>query len=324
MIRRPTIPLQRLTQPAPDALGPTWRDARPGRIARALAAAQARDPGGWYVVGASTDVGSRSVVRGPAGREVALWRGPDAALHAGPGACSRTHTRTPSSRAGYSAQPRPPSRGSAMPCQRHSRSPPDVAQPSSRAPRCGQAPGEEPAEGPVLPARPPLADSIAAVVALPATCEPRDVIANRLDPWHGAWLHPYAFSHLVVDDAASTDDRLVLDVAFRLNRTWGITVRAAFTTPDARTIVMTILEGEGAGSVVETHATPLGCDAHGLPRTMVTEATIAYSARGGFAAARRLSRAIVPLVRRSARQLWADDLVYAERTYALRAGLPPG
>jgi hypothetical protein len=36
-------------------------------------------------------------------------------------------------------------------------------------------------------------------------CEPEDVIANRLDPWHGSWFHPYAFSHLVVDDDASSD-----------------------------------------------------------------------------------------------------------------------
>ena len=35
-------------------------------------------------------------------------------------------------------------------------------------------------------------------------------------------------------------------------------VRAEFACPDARTIVMTIIDGEGAGSVVETHATPLG------------------------------------------------------------------
>ena len=31
------------------------------------------------------------------------------------------------------------------------------------------------------------------------------MIANRLDPWHGAWFHPYAFSHLVVDDSARDD-----------------------------------------------------------------------------------------------------------------------
>ena len=38
--------------------------------------------------------------------------------------------------------------------------------------------------------------------ASPGVCEPQDVIANRLDPWHGSWFHPYAFSHLVVDDEA--------------------------------------------------------------------------------------------------------------------------
>ena len=41
------------------------------------------------------------------------------------------------------------------------------------------------------------------MIAEPGVCEPQDVIANRLDPWHGAWFHPYAFSHLVVDDEAS-------------------------------------------------------------------------------------------------------------------------
>ena len=50
------------------------------------------------------------------------------------------------------------------------------------------------------PPRPPLGGSVAAVIAEPGVCEPQDVIANRLDPWHGSWFHPYAFSHLVVDD----------------------------------------------------------------------------------------------------------------------------
>ena len=86
------------------------------------------------------------------------------------------------------------------------------------------------------------------------------MIANRLDPWHGAWFHPYAFCHLTVDDAASDEHRLVVDVTFRLSRTWGVPVRAEFSCPDARTIVMRIVEGEGTGSVVETHATPTGVD----------------------------------------------------------------
>jgi hypothetical protein len=28
------------------------------------------------------------------------------------------------------------------------------------------------------------------------------MVANRLDPWHGTWFHPYAFVDLPVVDAA--------------------------------------------------------------------------------------------------------------------------
>jgi hypothetical protein len=178
--------------------------------------------------------------------------------------------------------------------------------------------GEEATDRPALPARPPLPESVSAVIAKPGICEPEDVIANRLDPWHGSWFHPYAFSHLVVDDDASNDQVLVVDVTFRLSRTWGVPVRAEFTCPDSRTIVMHITEGEGAGSVVETHATPLGLGADGRPRTMVTEATIAYSDRRGFLVARWLSPLLRPGIRRTARKLWVDDLAYAERRYELR------
>ena len=65
--------------------------------------------------------------------------------------------------------------------------------------------GETPTERPTLPPRPPLTESVTAVIADPGVCEPQDVIANRLDPWHGSWFHPYAFSHLVVDDEASDE-----------------------------------------------------------------------------------------------------------------------
>ena len=116
--------------------------------------------------------------------------------------------------------------------------------------------GETPTDRPTLTTRPPLDASIAAVIEIPGVCEPEDIIANRLDPWHGAWYHPYAFSHLVVDDDASDDKVLVVDVTFRLTPRLGVPVRAEFACPDARTIVMTIVGGEGAGSVVETHATP--------------------------------------------------------------------
>ena len=72
------------------------------------------------------------------------------------------------------------------------------------------------------------------------------------------------------------------------------------------TRVMHITEGEGTGSVVETHATPLGLGADGRPLTMVTEATIAYSDRPGFQVARWLSPLLRPGMRRTARKLWVD------------------
>ena len=133
---------------------------------------------------------------------------------------------------------------------------------------------------------------------------------NRLDPWHGAWLHPYAFSDLSVDDDASTDDLLVLDVAYRLGRHFAVPVRAEFTCPDSHTIVMTIIDGEGTGSVVETHATPLTAPgraprAHGDDRGGRRDVR-PVRVPGRPRASRRSSRSAM---RASATQLWADDLV---------------
>ncbi len=59
-----------------------------------------------------------------------------------------------------------------------------------------------------------------------------------------------------------------------IGRITGVPVRAAFTCPDPRTVTMEIVDGEGAGSVVETHATPLRPGPDGLPRTAVIEAVI--------------------------------------------------
>ena len=113
---------------------------------------------------------------------------------------------------------------------------------------------------------------------------------------------------------------LVVDVGFKVAGRWGVPVRAEFTCPDPRTVVMRIIEGEGRGSVVETHATPLGVDERGVPRTAVIEATVASSERVGFALARRAARVVRPVMRMAARRLWRDDLAYAERRYLLRSG----
>src|SRR5204863_385712 len=83
--------------------------------------------------------------------------------------------------------------------------------------------------------------------------------------------------------------------------------------PEPRTIVMRIVGGEGAGSVVETHALPLEPG-----RTAIIEATLATSDRPGFRAALGLGAVVRPLMERAARRLWRDDAAYAERRYAVR------
>jgi hypothetical protein len=102
-----------------------------------------------------------------------------------------------------------------------------------------------------------------------------------------------------------------------------VPVHAAFSCPDPRTITMEIVDGEGAGSVVETHATPLRPDAMGRPRTAVIEAVVAHSDRPGFAVTHRVVGALRPLIAHTAARLWRDDIAYAERRHALRARPSP-
>lgn len=316
---RSRIPIQRVPQPRENRMTASWRQAKPGRIAAALAVAQAQNSGGWYVAGQSGDVGSSaSVTRVIAGREVVFWRDGDGTLIAGPGACPHLGALMDAC----------PVLDGTMYCRWHG-----LAL-TARGDRTWSpyaawddglliwvrlaTEGETFTDRPAVSARPPSDGSVSAVMVEPGTCQPEDVIANRLDPWHGAWFHPYAFSHLVVDDSVSDASRLVVDVTFRLSRTWGVPVRAEFTCPDTRTIVMRIIDGEGTASVVETHATPTGVDEGGRPITMVTEATIAYSDRPGFQVAKWLTPVLRPSIIKTAKRLWVDDLAYAERRYELR------
>lgn len=320
---RARSPLRVRPEPPLPALTPTWADASVRRIAAALERAQRRDAGGWFVVGRSSDVPdaprAESITRVVAGRELALWRGADGRLHAGPGACPHLGALLD----------RCPVAGDMVLCRWHGMALADGRHGYREHPAYDDgvlawvrlpAEGETPTPAPRLPQRPDPERTIAAVYVGRMRCEPADVIANRLDPWHGAWFHPYAFSHLTVDESASDADRLVLDVTFRLGRTFGVPVRASFHTPDSRTIVMTILDGEGTGSVVETHATPLGTDRDGAAVTVLTEATIATSDRLGFRMLRPAARLVRPLIVRTAAGLWRDDQDYAERRYAVRRG----
>jgi Domain of unknown function (DUF5914)/Rieske [2Fe-2S] domain len=303
---------------------PSWPDAKPGVIRAALSRAQARPSGGWFVL-----AGSREVRRGRAfgrvvdGHEVVAWRDDDGRLHVGPGACPhlgaalcdapvhdgrlvcRWHGMTlgPAGRPGW--HPYPAFDDGVLAWVRLA------------------APGAAVTDAPVLGPRPEPARSIAAVATVIGRCEPQDVLANRLDPWHGAWLHPYSFTALKVLRAPQRDspperDIFQLDVTFTVGPALGVPVRAEFSCPDPRTITMEIVDGEGAGSVVETHATPLRPGPDGLPRTAVIEAIVAHSDRPVFGPTRRLAGALRPLMVAAARRLWRDDIAYAERRYAMR------
>ncbi|WP_251096287.1 DUF5914 domain-containing protein [Streptomyces sp. Caat 7-52] len=405
--------------------------------------ALARPSGNWYVVGASDDLrDDRPLARTVQGREVVVWRGADGRAVGGPGVCPHLGAPLRDS----------PVRCGALVCHWHGLA-------LYGTPYAGWAPlpvhddgvllwvrldevgGEAPLDTPVVPRRPERSRALTAVYVGTGVCEVEDIVANRLDPWHGAWFHPYAFLDLRVvgspegpeagppgrsgggspcasgggspcasgggspcasgvgppggsegggsgrsahgtngpadgpgsladgtngpadgpgnstdgtngpadgpgssadgtngpaDDpggwegcpdgsACGTDDAFTVDVSFKVAGRLVVPVRAVFTAPEPRTVVMRIVEGEGEGSVVETHATPLGPDELGRPRTAVTEAVIAASDRPGFAFARRAAPLLRPLVRRAAGRLWRDDLAYAERRWQLRStGRFPG
>lgn len=318
---RRRVPLRVMPQAPPQRLANTWRQASPRRIAASLADAQSRPTGGWRVAGASTELGAdTSLLRTVHGRELVLWRDVDGSLRAGDGACPHL---------GAALDGCDVVDGAVL-CRWHgmalgSRTSPRWATVDAHDDgvllwvRAGANDGSEAGPSrPVLPTRPDPDASLVSVISLPASCEPRDIIANRLDPWHGAWLHPYAFSDLEVLESRSSVDRLVIRVAYRLGPTLAVPVVADFTCPDSHSIVMTILEGEGAGSVVETHATAVTAPGDHPAKTVMTEAVVATSQRVGFRVARLLGPVVRVGMRASARQLWADDLVYAERRYALR------
>ncbi|MET7454340.1 DUF5914 domain-containing protein [Streptomyces sp. NPDC005574] len=347
--RRRRYPLSLRSRPvAWENQRPTWRDAKPALIAEALKRAQTRPSGNWYVVGATRDLREdRPLARTVAGQEIVVWRDADGRPVAGPGICPHLGAPLRDS----------PVRCGTLVCHWHGlalNGTPFAAWEPLPAHddgvllwvRLDAAGGEPPTAEPVVPVRPALPGAVSAVYTTVGTCEPEDVVANRLDPWHGAWFHPYSFVDLTVvsapdakgsapsptaDDPASAGtaeadgDRFAVDVSFKLAGRLVVPVRAVFTAPEPRTVVMHITDGEGQGSVVETHATPLGPDDRGRPRTAVVEAVVASSDRRGFAVARAAAPVLRPLMKAAAGRLWRDDLAYAERRWHLRStGRFPG
>ena len=327
---RPRNPLRRLRRPAWADQPPSWAAAKPGLIRAALNRALARPSGGWFVMAASREVRpGRAFGRTVAGRELVAWRDIDGTLAIGPGACPHLGA----------ARCDAPVREGRLVCRWHGLALGTAGRPGWRTlpayddgvlawvrlDDLADGPGTD---APVLGPRPPTASSVDAVATVIGRCEPEDVLANRLDPWHGAWLHPDAFTALRVRAAPPVDcppaeDRFLVEVTFTVGKRLGVPVHAEFSCPDPRTVTMEIVDGEGAGSVVETHATPLRPDALGRPRTAVIEAVVAHSDRPGFAAARLLASALRPAIARTAARLWRDDIAYAERRHALRTRADP-
>jgi hypothetical protein len=328
--RDPVHPLRLLSRPAWAQQRSTWAEAKPGIIRAALHRAQARPSGGWFVIAGSREIRpGRAFGRIVGGREVVAWRDTDGTLRAGPGACPHL---------GAALCDAPVHDGRLI-CRWHGLDLGAEGRPGWRTfpahddgvlawVRLATA-GEAATAAPVLGPRPDPGRSVAAVATTIGRCEPEDVVANRLDPWHGAWLHPYSFAELSVLSAPPlecppAEDRFLVEVTFTVGRRLGVPVRAAFSCPEPRTVTMEIVDGEGVGSVVETHATPLRPGPDGQPRTAVIEAVIAHSDRAGFTHTRRVAGALRPLMALAARRLWRDDIAYAERRYVVRTGSGSG
>jgi len=288
---------------------PDHEQCSPAWIKRALRHAGELPSGGWYVVDASraiTEVARAYVVRG---RSLVVWRD-RYGIVAAPEACPHLGA----SLAGVCA------RDGKLVCPWHGLALGRDSTTSGFRTLRGCDDGvlfwvqlpDEPGltERPSIAPRPERA--LEAVVRVEAACEPRDVIQNRLDPWHGAHYHPHSFGslHVIEQDERS----ITVRVAYKLLGPLAVEVDARFHCPEPRSIVMTIVRGEGEGSVVETHATPLRPG-----RTAIVEATLASSERSGFRYARALAPALRPLMGWAARRLWTEDAAYAERLYSLRA-----
>ncbi len=301
---------------------PTYRDAQPGIINAALERSQRRPTGNWYAFGASRDVRTgRPHSARVAGVDLVAWRDKQRRLRVGPASCPHLGADLATGLV----------RDGVLYCRWHGLAIDGEACEVRWTPfpchddgvlawvRLDSVGGEAPTDGPVVASR-PSRDTLSAVTRMIGRCEPSDIVANRLDPWHGAWFHPYSFTRLdVLTTPTEDDDRFLVSVTFRMGR-FGVPVIAEFTAPEARTVVMRIIEGEGTGSVVETHATPIGLGPDGRPRVAVVEATVATSQRPGFKTARRAGPLITPLMRYAATRLWRDDLAYAERRYRQRTG----
>ena len=286
---------------------PTWQQASSAWIRQALERSQELPSGGWYALDASRTIRDAPRRVRVKGRTLVVWRD-GARVHAAPDTCPHMGA---SLAGGCVRNGRLvcPWHGLTLGPEGHGAWKPLPAHDDGILCWVRLDGADHPTDAPILPARP--RDPLDAVIRVEVACDPCDVIANRLDPWHGAHFHPYSFGRLHVIDQQL--EEITVRVAYRVLGPFAVEVDARFHCADPRTIVMTVVRGEGEGSVVETHATPIEPG-----RTAVVEATLATSDRPGFAVARRAATILRPLVRWAARRLWVDDATYAERLHVLR------
>lgn len=291
---------------------PDWKQVKPPEIRKALERAGRLPSGGWYVVDASYRIGERPTFYWIDGKEYVAWRS-GGRLHMGPNACPHMGAPLSAGRV-HRGTLVCPWHGLALDGTKHGRWEPAATHDDGVLVWVRPGPADPAVPTPILPPRP--SNALSGVLRMVARCDPEDVIANRLDPWHGAWFHFHTFARLKVLSAA--DDVLTVRVAFRVAGPMCVEVDCTFHCPEPRTIVMTIIDGEGVGSVVETHATPV---APGW--SAVVEATIATSERLPFRFLLPANRLLRPLIEGRTRRLWAEDLAYAERARFLRGSGAP-
>jgi phenylpropionate dioxygenase-like ring-hydroxylating dioxygenase large terminal subunit len=299
------LPPMAASDPRPD-----WEQADPGWIRGALALSQNLPGGGWYVLDASRSFGDAPRRMFLRGKPLVVWRA-GSQLMAASDICPHLGASLSEGRV-CDGQLVCPWHGLRLgPGPQRGWKPLTVYDDGLLFwVRSGD--GSEPlSERPYLPPRPAAASALEAVIRMEVACEPADIVQNRLDPWHGAHYHPHSFGRLRVIE--QNDAAITVRVAFKVLGPFAVEVDARFHCPDPRSIVMTIVGGEGLGSVVETHATPLGPG-----QSAMIELTMASSERLAFALARRAHRALRPLVQWAALRLWREDARYAERLYELR------
>jgi nitrite reductase/ring-hydroxylating ferredoxin subunit len=316
--RKPTSTVPSAPPEPPESTIPDWQACDPREISEALERALARPAGGWVVLDAT-----REIQKGPrkyvvAGRELVAWwcrKAGHEGTRVGPDHCPHMGAELSKGSVDREGKIVCPWHGWAL----SGETPKGTFRPLVtfddgvlswvRIPELASA-NDPLTERPFVPTRP--ARFLDAVIRMEARCEPRDVIANRLDPWHGAHFHPHSFANLRVVDRGV--DHVTARVVYRITSRVGMEVDARFDSPEPRTIVMTIVAGEGVGSIVETHASPMSDG-----RTAIVEATLATSERGAVISwlptAGRLLR---PLVAARAKRLWLDDVEYCERMHHLR------